>query len=41
MTQERLMNLTVLSIESEEANSINYEDAIDSFAERKARKVIL
>lgn len=41
MCQERLSNLSILSIESDIANSINYEDAINSFAERKARKVPL
>lgn len=41
MTQERLSNLAILSIENEKANSINYEDAINTFAEKKARKVSL
>ncbi|KAK5643424.1 hypothetical protein RI129_007269 [Pyrocoelia pectoralis] len=41
MTQDRLKNLAILSIESEEANLINYDDAINSFSERKSRKINL
>jgi len=41
MGQERLNNLTILSIEHEVARDLNYTDVIDSFAAAKARKVVL
>ena len=40
MGQERLSNLSIISIEFDVANSINYNKVID-FASLKARKVIL
>lgn len=39
MTQERLTNLAILSIEKTTFESISYDDIIDEFAERKARKI--
>lgn len=38
MKQGRLNELTILSIEKDIANSINYDDIIDEFAAAKARK---
>lgn len=40
MTQERIANLMVLSIEHRLARCLNFEDLIDSFAAEKARKKI-
>lgn len=39
MSQERLTNLAILSIEKETFNRINFNDVIDQFADKKARKV--
>lgn len=39
MSQERLNCLSVMSIENDVLNSINFQSVIDDFAERKARKV--
>ncbi|KAL4085388.1 hypothetical protein QTP88_027247 [Uroleucon formosanum] len=39
--QERLSNLSILSIENEVAGEINFEDVIDEFAAIKSRKVKL
>lgn len=39
MSQERLSSLAILAIENETAYKINYDEAIDLFAEQKARKV--
>ena len=39
MTQERLANLAILSIEKTTFESISYDDIIDQFAEKKARKI--
>lgn len=36
MNQERLSNLSIISIEYEIAKDINYDDIIDEFAEMKA-----
>ena len=38
MTQERLNDLAIISIEHESANAIQYDDIIDDFASKKARK---
>jgi len=37
--QSRLNNLSILSIENKIARQINYEDIINDFAAKKARKV--
>ena len=39
--QERINNLSVLSIENDFGQSLNYDDVIDSFAATKSRKVVL
>jgi hypothetical protein len=39
MTQERLTDLAILSIEKTTFELINFDDIIDQFAERKARKI--
>lgn len=39
ISQERLTSLAILSIESEVANGINYDDVINTFAEKKSRRV--
>lgn len=39
MTQEKLTNMGIISIERELASKINFEDIIDEFATKKARKV--
>ena len=39
MSQERLTNLAILSIEKQKFNLINYNDKLDQFADKKARKV--
>ncbi|XP_050063090.1 zinc finger MYM-type protein 1-like [Aphis gossypii] len=41
MGQERLSNLSILSIENEVTREINFEDVIDEFAAIKSRKVKL
>lgn len=41
MSQDRLSNLAILSIENKVATSINYDHIINEFAEAKARKVKL
>lgn len=41
MAQERLNNLAILSIENDVAHNLNFDDVIDTFAARKARKVKL
>lgn len=41
MSQERLNNLAMLSIEREEAENTNFEQIIDIFAATKARKACL
>lgn len=41
MSQNRLNGLAIISIENEVANTINYEDVIETFAETKARKKTL
>ena len=41
MTQERLTNLAILSIERDVAETLNYSTLIDSFASAKACKIIL
>ncbi|VEN56975.1 unnamed protein product [Callosobruchus maculatus] len=41
MSQERLSSLAILAIENRTAHEINYEEAIDLFAEQKARRVKL
>ena len=40
MSQERLNDLAILSIENELARQVNFDDLIDTFASRKARTVI-
>ena len=39
MSQERLSNLAILSVEKDTFDSVNFDAIIDQFAERKARKV--
>ena len=39
VSQERLTNLAILSIEKQAFNLINFNDIIDQFADKKARKV--
>lgn len=39
MSQERLTNMGIISIEPELATKINFEDIIDEFATKKSRKV--
>jgi hypothetical protein len=39
MGQERLSNLTLLSIESELCENLDFGDLINPFAELKARKI--
>lgn len=39
MTQERLTNLALLSIESDLCEQLDYSDLINSFSEIKARKI--
>ena len=39
MTQERLSALSVLSIESELARKLDFDELIENFARQKARKV--
>lgn len=39
MTQERLVGLSIMSIERELLKSLNYDDLITEFAKAKARKV--
>jgi len=39
MSQTRLTDLAVLSIERELANGLNFDSVINNFAERKAQKV--
>lgn len=41
MSQERLAALSILSIEHEEASSLNFEEVIDLFSSAKSRKVYL
>ena len=41
MTQNRLSNLAILSLEKATFDFINYDTIIDTFAENKARKVML
>ena len=39
MTQDRLSSLAILSIEKEAFDCIDFDDIIDKFAEKKARKI--
>ena len=39
MTQSRISNLAILSIERELANSIDFDNVINEFASLKARKI--
>jgi hypothetical protein len=41
MTQERLSDLAIISIESEISEKIDFTEIIDKFASQKARKIIL
>ena len=41
MGQERLLALTLLSVEQDLTNKINFDDVIDKFASVKARKIKL
>ena len=41
MSQERLNDLAILSIENELARQANFDELIDTFASRKARKGII
>lgn len=41
MSQERLSNLTILSVEKDTFDSINFDAIIDQFAEKKTRRVAL
>ena len=39
MSEDRLVGLTLLSIESDILRELNFDDIIDEFANKKARKV--
>ncbi|KAL4089368.1 hypothetical protein QTP88_024414 [Uroleucon formosanum] len=39
LSKDRLTNMAIISIERELASKINFEDIIDEFATKKARKV--
>lgn len=39
MTQERLVGLSIMSIEKKLLNSLDFDDLISEFAKCKARKV--
>jgi len=41
MTQERLSNLAILSIENKITQTINFDDVIENFASIKSRKISL
>jgi len=41
MSQERLNNLAILSIESQLALRLNFKDLIEDFASKKARRLAL
>jgi len=41
LSQQRLNGLTLLSIEKEMSNEINYDNLIDNFASKKSKKLIL
>ncbi|XP_029348622.1 uncharacterized protein LOC100570249 [Acyrthosiphon pisum] len=41
MAQERLSSMAILSIETEIASKLDYEEVIDKFADTKARKISL
>ena len=41
MEQERLSSLGILSIEHELADSLDFDDVINDFASREARKIQL
>ena len=41
MTQQRLNDLTLLSIEREMFSSLDFDDVIEQFATHKARKIDL
>ena len=41
MSQERLCNLALLSIDRDETKKTNFDEIIDEFASRKSRKVLL
>ena len=41
MSQERLTDLAILAIECELARQVNFDDIIELFATRKARKACL
>ncbi len=38
LTQDKLSSLSILSIEFEELNDMNYDEIIDKFADLKSRK---
>lgn len=41
MVQDRLNDLSIMSIESDLLRKLSYDDIINEFAERKSRKVLL
>lgn len=41
MSQERLSNLAILSIENKMTQTINFDDVIENFASIKSRKISL
>ena len=41
MVQERLSSTVILSIETEIASKLDYDEVIDKFADTKARKINL
>lgn len=41
MSEDRLVGLTLLSIESDIMRELNFDDIVNDFANRKARKVCL
>jgi len=40
MVQERLSSMAILSIETEIASKLDYDEVIDKFTDTKARKLI-
>ena len=41
MSQKRLCDLALLSIERDETKKTNFDEIVDEFESRKARKVLL
>lgn len=41
MTQERLSNLMLLSLESDILRDMNFDDIVNTFANKKSRKIFI